>query len=145
MTAPAIEVIARAIITRDDGSLLVARQLGRTFVFLPGGHVELGEPAERALAREIHEELGADAKVGDFAGAVEHIYTDGTEQHHELNLIFTAEMSGDVISSQEPHLEFLWVAAADIAECDLRPKPVRDLIESMTSVPQWSGVANTAS
>ncbi|MGW5569645.1 NUDIX domain-containing protein, partial [Nocardia thailandica] len=106
------------------------------------GHVELGEPAEHALAREIHEELGAEAKVGDFAGAVEHIYTDGTEQHHELNLVFTAEVSGDSVSSQEPHLEFLWVPASDLAECDLRPKPVRDLIESVTTAPD--GVARPA-
>lgn len=143
MTGTAIEVIARAIITRDDGSLLVARQRGRDFVFLPGGHVELGEPAERALAREIHEELGADAKVGGFTGAVEHIYTDSGQQHHELNLIFTAEVSEQAVS-QEPHLEFLWVPANEIAECDLRPSPVRDLVAPLTTAPQWSGAISPA-
>lgn len=138
MTRAAIELITRAVIVRDDGALLVARRRGSDFVFLPGGHIEFGEPAEAALERELREELGSDVSVGDLVGVVEHLYTDSGQRHHELNLVFTAEITGPAVS-REAHLEFLWVAAAEIAGADLRPHPVRDLVGTATPTPRWSG------
>jgi 8-oxo-dGTP diphosphatase len=56
--------VAAAVIERADGSFLLAqRPAGKVFAGwweFPGGKVEAGEPAERALARELHEELGID-------------------------------------------------------------------------------------
>jgi 8-oxo-dGTP diphosphatase len=59
----AVEVAA-AVIQRADGAFLLARRpQGKVYAGyweFPGGKVEPGEPAERALARELHEELGID-------------------------------------------------------------------------------------
>ena len=56
--------VAAAVIERPDGSFLLAqRPAGKVYAGyweFPGGKVEAGEPAERALARELHEELGID-------------------------------------------------------------------------------------
>lgn len=52
MGAAATEIIARAVIRRDD-RLLLARQRTKSWSFLPGGHVEPGERVEVALVREI--------------------------------------------------------------------------------------------
>lgn len=145
MTATAIEVIARAIIIRGADELLVAREIGRDWVFLPGGHVEIGEPTEVALVREIREELGIEAKVTGFVGAVEHTYVDRGQQHHEINLVFTVETIGPT-ESKEPHLEFDWIPIATVAEVDLRPEPVRAAVRkaaqgelSDSDGPYWSG------
>lgn len=52
---------ARALIRQNDGTILAARQKdGRSL--LPGGHLENGEDAEAAVARELQEELGLDIK-----------------------------------------------------------------------------------
>jgi 8-oxo-dGTP diphosphatase len=57
--------VAAAVIQRADGAFLLARRpAGKAYAGyweFPGGKVEPGEPADRALARELHEELGIDA------------------------------------------------------------------------------------
>ena len=54
--------VAAAVIQRPDGAFLLAqRPAGKVYAGyweFPGGKVEAGEPAEAALARELHEELG---------------------------------------------------------------------------------------
>lgn len=56
--------VAVAIIQREDGRVLLAeRPAGKPwegYWEFPGGKIEPGEDARRALARELHEELGID-------------------------------------------------------------------------------------
>ncbi|MBE0624927.1 MAG: Nudix family hydrolase [Burkholderiales bacterium] len=63
MNTAVVEVVA-AVIERPDGSFLLAqRPAGKVYAGyweFPGGKVELGEPLAKALARELHEELGID-------------------------------------------------------------------------------------
>ncbi|WP_433756389.1 NUDIX domain-containing protein [Nocardia sp. CA-135398] len=126
----ATEIIARAVI-RDGGRILVARERGKTWVFLPGGHVEPGEPVESALLRELAEELGTAGRILGFAGVVEHGYTDQGNAHHEVNLIFDAELD-DTPVSQEEHLEFDWLPIDQINAADLRPTALKALITNGT-------------
>jgi len=57
--------VAAAVIQRADGAFLLAqRPPGKVYAGyweFPGGKIESGEAAERALARELHEELGIEA------------------------------------------------------------------------------------
>ena len=56
--------VAAAVIQRADGRFLLGqRPPGKVYAGyweFPGGKIEAGEPPERALARELHEELGID-------------------------------------------------------------------------------------
>lgn len=58
--------VAAAVLLRPDGSFLLAqRPAGKVYAGyweFPGGKVEPGEAVDRALARELHEELGIDVE-----------------------------------------------------------------------------------
>lgn len=132
--------LVRAVII-DNDSILLARSAGATNTFLPGGHIEFGEQAEIALKRELKEETGLVAEVGEFIGAVEHIWPETTNDNHEFNLLFKVKLSGigskSKIQSLEPNLVFFWVSVSEAASYNLQPAPLVELINN-------SGNLNTA-
>jgi 8-oxo-dGTP pyrophosphatase MutT (NUDIX family) len=137
MRAMHTEIIARAVI-HHSGRILLARQRGKPWSFLPGGHVEPGEPVEQALMRELVEELGVEGKISRFLGAVEHGYAEGGKTHHEINLVFEVTLDAEPIG-QEEHLEFHWLPLDQLADADLRPSSViNGLVEGGTFWRGWA-------
>lgn len=129
-----IEVIARAVILHED-KLLLAHSRGARNTYLPGGHVEFGEGARAALARELDEELGVTAQVGSFLGAVEHRFAAGARDHHEVNLIFilTNPTAFLGVSSREEQLEVFWQPVDALEKVNLQPGPVSQLVRRWLS------------
>jgi ADP-ribose pyrophosphatase YjhB (NUDIX family) len=75
--SPPIPTVAVGLIARDRrGRLLLVRR-GRPPAkgswSLPGGRVETGETLAQAAARELREETGLVARIGEVAGVVERI------------------------------------------------------------------------
>ena len=73
-------VLVVAALIERGGEVLVARrkeQGERAGLWeFPGGKVEAGEGERAALARELREELGVRAQVGELYARLEHIYPD---------------------------------------------------------------------
>ena len=101
--------ISRGIFVLEN-KVLVAHAFGHKNTFLPGGHIEFGESAKDALAREIEEELGMNCIVGDFLGLVEHKWENHGVLNCEINQVF--EVKSDKLNvienpkSTESHIEF---------------------------------------
>lgn len=71
--------VSAAILRKGNKVLLGKRPEGGTLPGLwefPGGKIEVGESPEEALKRELQEELGIDAEIGQLLEASSHHYGD---------------------------------------------------------------------
>jgi 8-oxo-dGTP diphosphatase len=83
--------VAAAVIERPDGSFLLAqRPAGKVYAGwweFPGGKIEAGEAAERALARELREELGIEVRRAYPWVTRVHIYEHATVMLHFFRVV----------------------------------------------------------
>ena len=105
----ATEITVVAALVWQEGEILVC-QRKETDVFpgkweFPGGKIEPGEAAQAALERELWEELGIRARIGEQAARVEHQYPGRAPVH--LLFFMVQEFDG----SPENHVfqQILWV------------------------------------
>ncbi|WP_144551803.1 NUDIX domain-containing protein [Bacillus mycoides] len=107
--------IVRGVLIKD-GKLLIAHFKGH-HSFLPGGHIELGESAEKALLREWEEEMGIVCSIEKFLGVIENHWKDGDTLHYEINHVFKVESDKLKIKtppkSRESHLDFYWIIPSE--------------------------------
>lgn len=123
-----LEYIARAYI-EVGGKILLCKNVARENWYLPGGHIEGGESAPRALVRELNEELGVPATIVRFLGASENMFGPKGDQTQEINLVFEVVLDAPGgIQSQEPHIEFGWFTREEIKEMIVYPALLKDAL-----------------
>jgi 8-oxo-dGTP diphosphatase len=118
-----------AAVVERDGKVLVARRkaglvAGGLWEF-PGGKLEEGESAERGLARELGEEFGVEARVGEFLCSVPF---SGSLTSFEL-VVFKAELDGNDFRLTD-HDEIRWLAPAEMDE-NTFSKPDRPVVRML--------------
>jgi 8-oxo-dGTP diphosphatase len=132
-------LLGRAVI-RSDNKVLLARALGYSNTFLPGGHVEIGESIPVAIARELQEELGCQATVGRYLGAVEASFESGNTINFEINHLFEVTLADSSFTSQETHLEFFWAEVSELSLHNLQPQPLIEMLVHPRETAFWSGL-----
>ena len=120
-----------AIIVRDQQLLLVEhRKRGEHYWVLPGGRLEGLETLETALRRELREELGLDARVGQLVIVSEMLAPD----RHVVNLMFHAEIGEGAkprLDRADPVLAgWQWVSTDQLPRLDFRP-PIADAVRAV--------------
>ena len=124
-TVPTVTVAAGVLIER--GRVLLTQRRSGTHLAgaweLPGGKVEPGEDPRAALRRELREEVGVDARVGEVVEVAFHRYEDAGKA--VLLLFFEAER---VEGSAEPVAldvaAVRWAAGAELKDEEFPPADV---------------------
>ena len=111
-------VVSAAVVSRDGRYLVTRRQRGVHLEGLwefPGGKCEAGESVADCLRRELREELGTGAVVGEELLAVTHHYPERSIELHFL----ACELSDE----PAPLLgqEMRWVARSDLRSLQFPP------------------------
>lgn len=99
----------RGIIRNDAGEILILKRHPKSRTDpcmweLPGGKVERGEHFTDALVREIREETSLEAKVADFAEAVQNDYM---HKRTVQVIMYLEDVCGKVEISDE-HVDWMW-------------------------------------
>jgi 8-oxo-dGTP diphosphatase len=119
-------VVSAGVVVERGRVLLTKRKSGSHLAGaweFPGGKVESGEDPRDALARELKEELGIDATVGEVIDVTFHRYEDADKA--VLLLFFDATRTP---TSRDPAAldvaDFTWAAADDLEPSRFPPADV---------------------
>jgi 8-oxo-dGTP diphosphatase len=111
-------IVTAAIIERDGLILITRRQAGTHLAGVwefPGGKCDPGESLDACMRRELREELGIDAVVGDELFGITHDYPDRRVELHFLRCETTGEPTAMLGQ------EMRWVRRQEMAELEFPP------------------------
>ena len=109
--------VVAALITRDGKLLVCQRTRHQTMPLkweFPGGKIEEGEQPRDALRRELDEELGIHATIGDELARIQHEYPNGGMV--ELRFYIVREYKGEL--ENRIFKDIQWAAPKDLPRFD---------------------------
>ena len=112
-----IKRVAAAFILQLGKILICQRTRHQPFPLkweFPGGKIEAGETPRNALRRELEEELGIDAKIGDEVSRIRHTYARGGTV--ELRFFLVEEFAGEI--ENRIFKDVRWVARKELPNFD---------------------------
>ncbi|MCB0378225.1 MAG: 8-oxo-dGTP diphosphatase MutT [Bdellovibrionales bacterium] len=117
--------VVTAMIRKGDHVLVGKRPEGHTLAGqweFPGGKIEIGESPEEALARELQEELGIEAEVGEIQLACTHSYPEVG-----ILLVFFEVRFWKGEPKPVHHTELKWILPEELAKIEI-PEANRRLL-----------------
>jgi ADP-ribose pyrophosphatase YjhB (NUDIX family) len=123
-----LKLRACGIALRDEKILLQRAEWDQLWA-VPGGSIELGERSDRALAREMREELRIEVRVGQLAYVIENLFEDRGTSFHEFGFYYLMDVLDDHVCAAvgefkgvECHLFFRWFDLDELTTIDIRPR-----------------------
>lgn len=122
---PTHRVGAFAIISDEQGRVLISRRSDSGWYNLPGGGVEPHESAPEGLIREVREETGLEVEVERLVG----LYSK--PQKHEMVLTFEARVVGGTLEPSDEADQHLWVQPTDLQSYSVLPKHLERIQDAL--------------
>jgi len=109
--------VVAALIVRQDKVLICQRTRHQPLPLkweFPGGKIERGEQPHDALHRELDEELGIDATIGDEVFRLKHLYANGLGIELRFYLVheFKKELENRIFQ------QIVWAPRTDLPQYD---------------------------
>src|ERR1700761_98447 len=126
-----VRLVVAALIVREEKVLICQRRPDQPMALkweFPGGKMELGESAEQALARELDEELGIKADIGNRIAHTQHTYRSGTVI--DLQFFTVHRFEGEMVNRIFHDLR--WCQFRDLPQYDFLAAD-RDLIRDLAA------------
>lgn len=123
-----INVSAQAVVFNED-SVLLAKEKGESFYFLPGANIEFGDNAKQTVAKNLQRlTFGSGYKILEPIGFFEDFYADDC-QHQQYVILFLAWASNpDAITSDKENLDFKFIKLSDLKNTRLEYDWLADAI-----------------
>lgn len=99
----------------NRGKVLLVKQAKYPFLgywVIPGGHVEYGETVERAIKREMKEELGVSVKIKKLLGVYSNPKRD--PRYHTASVVYLLEKTKDKIRLNREASEFRYFSLRNL-------------------------------
>ncbi|MGW5019348.1 NUDIX domain-containing protein [Streptomyces cacaoi] len=111
-------VAASAVVTDEEGRILLQRRTDNDLWALPGGGMDMTDSLPGTAVREVKEETGLDVEVTGIVGTYtdpRHIiaYSDG-EVRRQFNVCFTARVVGGSLAISDESSELRFIPPSDI-------------------------------
>jgi ADP-ribose pyrophosphatase YjhB (NUDIX family) len=125
----------------NAGKVLLFNVVGWDWWALPGGRVEINEPSDIALKREMREEIASDVTVGRLVWVIENFFQPDETAYHEIGIYYLMDLPADsaVFKSAEHSCQdgpvtvrFRWFPLADMGQLQIRPAFLK---ERLTHIP----------
>ncbi|WP_455367394.1 NUDIX hydrolase [[Eubacterium] cellulosolvens] len=112
-----------AVLIRENRVLLVKRrhEPGKGLWSIPGGIVEVGEPVEEAIVREVKEETGFNIKVEEPLDVTDVIIRDEKERikFHYILVSFLGKIVGGSLAEAPVKSEICWATKDQIEDMSI--------------------------
>jgi len=131
--------VGALIFNKNDQLLIVKTHKWKGKYTIPGGHVELGERLEEAVAREVWEETGLKLTRADYLCHQEFIYDERFwKKRHFLFFDFVCRVEDGEVRLNEEAEEYAWV---DLDRIDDYPVDIylKYALDQLGSAPEILG------
>lgn len=121
-----IVAAASAVITNENGDVLVHRRVDNDLWALPGGGMEFGESVSETVVREVYEETGLHVRPVHVIGVYSdprHVfaYTDG-EVRQEFSVCVACQVLGGDLRVSDESRELRFVPRAELEGLAMHPR-----------------------
>lgn len=123
--ANSIKPAVSAVVTDDEGAILLILRTDNGYWSIPGGGVKPGESVRDAAVREVKEETGIDCEVTGLVGIYSdpnHVaaYDDG-EVRQEFSICFTTRMLGGTLATSPESSDVRFIHPDALESFEIHP------------------------
>lgn len=130
--------VSAIILNKDSSKILLFRVKDKELYMLLGGKVKMLEESNKAITREIKEEIGYENIDFKFLGISEELVNAKGYNNHQLNIIYKGIYKGDIKENVFYGLEgdwclYEWINISDIDNYNIFPTNIKNMLKNLNT------------